>query len=165
MELLKAPFLVLHFSYHTLMMFLMMLSVILISMLTILLSILSASRHRMCGKSYSWLRTWVWPTIQCRMGQEMDCWFQCWFASFNQLNNSMLLMWEWVSLFLKKNHHLYYNAGLSITTTKSTIRSCMGYSCHIWDGFSPSWYLDIPDKGMLVLLLLPLLNSWIIFKI
>ena len=44
LEFLKAPFLVLNFSYYTLMTFLMMLSVRLLSML-ILLSILSAIRH------------------------------------------------------------------------------------------------------------------------
>ena len=45
LEFLKAPFLVLHFSYYTLMTFLMMLSVILLSMVMILLSILSVIRH------------------------------------------------------------------------------------------------------------------------
>ena len=45
LEFLKAPFLILHFSYYTLMTFLMMLSVILQSMLMILLSILSVIRH------------------------------------------------------------------------------------------------------------------------
>ena len=38
LEFLKAPFLALHFSYYTLMTFLMMLSVILLSMLMIILS-------------------------------------------------------------------------------------------------------------------------------
>ena len=54
LELLKAPFLVLHFSYYTLMTFLMMLSVILLSML-ILLSILSVIRHLICGNNLNWL--------------------------------------------------------------------------------------------------------------
>ena len=45
LEFLKGPFLVLHFSYYTLMTFLM-LSVILLSMLMILLSILSAISHQ-----------------------------------------------------------------------------------------------------------------------
>ena len=40
-EFLKSPFLVLHFSYYTLMIFLTMLSVILLSRLMILISILS----------------------------------------------------------------------------------------------------------------------------
>ena len=55
MELLKAPFLVLHFSYYTLMTFLMMLSLILLSMLMILLSIVSVIRHLICGKNLNWL--------------------------------------------------------------------------------------------------------------
>ena len=48
---LKAPFLVLHLSYYTLMIFLMMLYVILLSNLMILLSILSMIRHMICGKN------------------------------------------------------------------------------------------------------------------
>ena len=54
-EFLKAPFLVLHFSYYTLMTFLMMLSVILQSILMILLSILSAIGHLICGNNLNWL--------------------------------------------------------------------------------------------------------------
>ena len=49
LEFLKVPFLVLHFSYYTLMTFLKMLSVKLLSMLMILLSILSVNRHLICG--------------------------------------------------------------------------------------------------------------------
>ena len=41
LEFLKAPFLVLHFSYYVLTNFLMMLSMILLSMLMIVLSIIS----------------------------------------------------------------------------------------------------------------------------
>ena len=48
---LKGLFLVLHFSYYTLMTFLMMLSVILLSMLMILLSTLNAIRHLICGNN------------------------------------------------------------------------------------------------------------------
>ena len=51
LEFLKALFLVLHFSYYTLMTFLAMLSVILLSMLMILLSILSVIRHLICGNN------------------------------------------------------------------------------------------------------------------
>ena len=50
-EFLKAPFLVLHFSYYTLLIFLTMLSVILLSMLMKLLSILSVIRHLVCGNN------------------------------------------------------------------------------------------------------------------
>ena len=52
---LKAPLLVPHFSYYTLMTFLVMLSVILLSMLMILLSILGVIRHLICGNNLNWL--------------------------------------------------------------------------------------------------------------
>ena len=55
LEFLKVPFLVLHFSYYTLMTFLTMLSVILLSMLMILLSVLSVIRHLICGNNLNWL--------------------------------------------------------------------------------------------------------------
>ena len=48
---LKGFFLVLHFSYYTLMTFLMMLSVILLSMLIILLATLNVIRHLICGNN------------------------------------------------------------------------------------------------------------------
>ena len=51
LEFLKAPFLVLHFSYYTLLTFLMMLSVIMRSMLMILLSPLSVIRHLIYGNN------------------------------------------------------------------------------------------------------------------
>ena len=55
LEVLKAPFLVLHFSYYTLIIFLTMLSVILLSLLMILLSILSVIRHLICCNDLNWL--------------------------------------------------------------------------------------------------------------
>ena len=55
LEFLKAPFFVLHFPYYTLMTFLMMLSVLLLSKLMILLSILSVISHLICGNSLNWL--------------------------------------------------------------------------------------------------------------
>ena len=55
LEFLKAPFLVLHFSCCILMTFLMVLSVVLISMLMILLSIPGVIKHLICGGSLSWL--------------------------------------------------------------------------------------------------------------
>ena len=54
-EFLKAPFLVLHFSYYTLIIFLIMLFVILLSMLMILLSILSVIGHLIFGNNLNWL--------------------------------------------------------------------------------------------------------------
>ena len=55
LEFLSGPFLVLHFSYYTLIIFLMMLSVILLSKLLIVLSILSAIRHLISGNNQKWL--------------------------------------------------------------------------------------------------------------
>ena len=54
LEFLKAPFLVLHFSYYILMTFLMMLSVILRSMLKILLNSM-CDRHLICVNNLNWL--------------------------------------------------------------------------------------------------------------
>ena len=51
LEFLGGPFLVLHFSYYTLLTVLMMLSVILLSMLMILLSTLNVFRHLICGNN------------------------------------------------------------------------------------------------------------------
>ena len=54
-DFLKALFLVLHFSYYTLMTFLTKLSVILLSMLMILVSILTVIGHLICGNNLNWL--------------------------------------------------------------------------------------------------------------
>ena len=51
LEFLNVPFLVLHFSYYTLVTFLMMLSVILLTVLMILFSTLSGIRHLICGNN------------------------------------------------------------------------------------------------------------------
>ena len=51
LEFFKGWFLVLHFSYYTLMIFRVMLSVMLVSMLMILLSVLNVIRHLICGSN------------------------------------------------------------------------------------------------------------------
>ena len=55
LKFFKAPFLVLHFPYYTLMTFLMTLSVKLLSMLMTLLYIRSVIRHLICGNNLNWL--------------------------------------------------------------------------------------------------------------
>ena len=55
LEFLKAPFLVLHFSFYELMTFQTMLFVILLSMQMMLLSILTMVRHLICGNNLNWL--------------------------------------------------------------------------------------------------------------
>ena len=54
-EFLNAPFLVPHFSCYTLMTFLTMSYVILLSVLMLLLCILSVIRHLICGNNMNWL--------------------------------------------------------------------------------------------------------------
>ena len=66
LEFLKGPFLVLHFSYYTLMTFLMMLSVILLSMLMILFSTLSVIRQQLELASeleFDLSRCWGWLSL------------------------------------------------------------------------------------------------------
>ena len=109
-EFLKAPFLVLHFCYYTLMNFLMMLSVILLSMLMILLSILGVIGLLICGNNLNWLRnlnliyeTW-WTEVRVGLLISMlgkRSWFR-----LTGLITMVLLMWKWVGLFLRKNHLL-----------------------------------------------------------
>ena len=54
-EFLKGPSFVLHFSYYTLMTFLEMVSVILLSILMMLLFILSVIKHLICGNNLNCL--------------------------------------------------------------------------------------------------------------
>ena len=67
LDFLKAQFLVLHFSYYTLMIFLTMLSVILLSMLMMLLSILNVVEHLICGNNLNWLLNLnlIYETLWC----------------------------------------------------------------------------------------------------
>ena len=109
LEFLKAPLLVLHFSYYT-MTFLMMLSVILLSMLMILLSILSVIRHLICGNNLNWLLNLnliyetLWTGVRSVLLISMLgklSWFH-----LTVLITMVLLMWRWMGLFLRKNHLL-----------------------------------------------------------
>ena len=76
LEFLKAPFLVLHISYYTLVTFLIMLSVTLASMLMILLSILTVIRHLICGNNLNWLLNLnlIYKTVD---------WGKTWLVDFN----------------------------------------------------------------------------------
>ena len=55
LEFLKAPFLALHVSYDILMTFLMILSVILLSVVMRLLCIQNVIRHMIFGKNLNWI--------------------------------------------------------------------------------------------------------------
>ena len=107
---LEAPFLVLHLSYYTLMIFLMMLYVILLSMPMILLSILSMIRHLICGNSQNWLLNLylIYETLCTGEGSgllismlERLNWFH-----LTSLITLVRLIWKWMSLFSRKNHLL-----------------------------------------------------------
>ena len=80
---LKASFLVLHVSFYTLMVFLM-LSVILLSMLMTLLSILSKIRHLICGNNLNWLLNLnlIYKTLD---------WGKKWLVDFNARKTQLVL--------------------------------------------------------------------------
>ena len=91
LDVLKAPFLVLHFSYYTSMTFLMMLSLLLLSMLITQLSILRLIKHDMWQQLELASNLLIWSTRHCGLGQQVVPWFQCWKNSlgfFDQSNNT-----------------------------------------------------------------------------
>ena len=77
MRLLKAPFLVLHFSYYVLMTFLAMFSVLLVSMLMILLSTLIFDQA-----SDLWQQLEVTPELESDLRDIVD-WSGNWPVDFN----------------------------------------------------------------------------------
>ena len=118
LEFLKAPFFAPHFSYYTLMTFLMMLSVILLSMLMIIFSILNVIGHLTCGNNLNWLLNLnlIYETLW--IGAEKGLlilimgklnWFR-----LTVLITLVLLMWKWMGLFLRKNHLLRFWGWLSL---------------------------------------------------
>ena len=72
LEFLNGPFLVLYFSYYTLMTFLMMLSVTLLSMLKLLCN-LNVIRHLICGKNQNWLLNLnlIYETLWTEAGSDL----------------------------------------------------------------------------------------------
>ena len=73
LEFLKGPLFVLHFSSCILMTFLMVLSVVLVSMLMILLFILGVIRHLICYGNLSWFLSLNLSTGHCGLGWEVAC--------------------------------------------------------------------------------------------
>ena len=73
LDFLNAQFLVLQFSYYTLMTFLMILCVILLPMLMILLSTLSVIRYLVCGNNQNWLLNLnlIYETLQTEQGSDL----------------------------------------------------------------------------------------------
>ena len=86
LKFLKGPYLVLHFSCYKLITFLLMLTVILLSMLMTLLSTLNVIRHIWSVAATRigfWI--WTWSTRHSGLGQEVACGFPWWknSTSFN----------------------------------------------------------------------------------
>ena len=106
LEFLKAPFLVLHFSCSTLMTFLTMLSVLLLSMLIIILFALNVTRQQLelASELESNLNETLWTGPRSGLLISMLgklSWFR-----LTGLIIMVLLMWNRMGLFLSKNHLL-----------------------------------------------------------
>ena len=100
-----APFLVLHFSYHTLVTFLMMLSVILLSIPITLLSTLNVIMHLVHGSNNNWLL--IYETLWSGGGHDLHI------SMLEKLNWFRLISlitryyWcVWMGLVFRKNHFL-----------------------------------------------------------
>ena len=142
LEFLKAPFLVLHFSFYTLMTFLMILSVTLISMLMMLL-------YSKCDQASD-----LWQQFEFASELESDLrdtvdWGRKRLVDFNagktqlvlfdRSCNTAILIWKWMGLFLRKNHLLRYWAWLSLLNwigigiirqaTKTNMQGCWSFTC------------------------------------
>ena len=92
-------------SYYTLIAFLMMLSVILLSMLMILPSILSVIRHLTCGNNLNWLLDFnlIFETLLARSGLLISMQGKLSWFCLTSLIILVLLMWKWMGLLLRKN--------------------------------------------------------------
>ena len=78
LESLKAPFLVLHFSYYSLMTFLLMLSVILLLCWWYYSLFLVWSSIWSVATTWIGFLIWIWSMRHSGLGQEVACLFQCW---------------------------------------------------------------------------------------
>ena len=102
---IAALFLVLHFFCFTLMNFLTMLTVVLLSMLMILLFILSVTRYLICGNNLNWLvnLNLIYETLWTGVRNDLLIsllgklsWFH-----LTGLITMVLLMWKWMGLFAR----------------------------------------------------------------
>ena len=147
---------ILHFTYYTLMTFLMMLSTILLFMLMILLSTISVVRHLIWGNSHNWLLklNLIFETLLS------------WFL-LTSLLTLVLLLWKRMGMFLRDYHllrcwgcllNLNWIGALTLSLLlkmlprklllyiyKFPIRPCMEYCCHVLTA-AHSCYLELLDK-------------------
>ena len=118
---------------YTLIIFLMMLSVILLSMLMILLSILSVIRHLICGNNLNWLLNFnlIYETL--------------WTGVKSGLLISMLRKLICFRLTSLITLVLFLSPEVALYLYKSIICPCMGYCCDVWAGF-PSCHMELLDN-------------------
>ena len=162
LEFLKALFLVLPFSYYTLMASVMKLSVTLLSMLMILLSILSAIRHLICSNNLNWLLNLnliyetFWTAVKSGLFisiLEMDGCFLEEKSSLKMLGLTFSSKLDWSSIAKTASKKIgvlissmkFLSPEVALYLYKSTIHPCMEYCCHVWAG-APSCYLELLDK-------------------
>ena len=96
--------------YFTLMTFLMKFSVILLSMMMILLSILTVIRHLIRGNNLNWILNLnlIYETLRtgARSGLLISVLEKLNWFLLTGLMTMVLLMWEWMGQFLRKNNLL-----------------------------------------------------------
>ena len=159
LEFPEAPFLVLHFSYHTLMTFLTMLSVMLLSLL-ILLSILSVIKHLIWGNNLKWLLNLnlIYETLctvtslitMVLITMDGSVLLRClaWPSHLNWIGAlalSPLLKLPQRKFELSIYSMKFLSPEVALYLYKSSICPCMEYSCHVWAG-APSCHLELLDK-------------------
>ena len=137
---LKAPFLILHFSYYTLMTFLIMLSVILLSMLMILL-------YSKCDQTSDlWKQLELASEVESDLPDTVD-WGRKWLADFNT-GKSELVLFDW-------SHNIgatYVKMDRSVLEEKSSFKMLVlafsfkldwgSYLISITKTFQESWSFD-----------------------
>ena len=103
---IQDPFLVLHFSYYTLMTFQMILSVMLLSILMILLSVLNVIKHLIFGSNLNWFLNLnlIYETLWtgARSGLLISIIGKPNWLCLTRLITLVLLMWKMMDLFLRK---------------------------------------------------------------
>ena len=163
---LKARFLVLHFSYYTLMIFLKMLSVILLSMLMILLLYSKCDQE-----SELWQQLELTSELESDLRDTVD-WGKESLVDFNAGKTQLVLFdrsnnngsidvitfkldWGSYIMFIAKTatkkigalirSMKYLPLVVALYLYKSTIHPRIEYCCHVWAG-APSCYLELLDK-------------------
>ena len=194
LEFVSAPFLILHFSCYTFMIFRMMLSIILLSMLMILL-------YSKCDKaSYLWQQLELASELESDLQDTMG-WDRKWLVleklslfQLAGLTTLVLLMWKWMDLLMRKNNLLRCWRWLSLLNwigalTSSPLQKLLPRKLELWFvlwsfsllmllcisvnlpySWSSSCYLEVVDELQKRICrtaspyLMHLLNTWLTIK-